>query len=133
MQLNLSNKIKLEVMKSIQRLLLGAIFVALSANLYAAPKKAVVEFKPGTEDIRIVQAEVRKLLENKNFDLKGIVDVTVVLYLNDDNEMMILNVGSKDQKLRQFLMKNLNRKKFADDQDRRGYTYICPMRLRGVS
>ena len=121
-------------MKTIKKLVMGTMFLVFFGNaLNAAPQETAIEFKPDIEDIRVVQEQVRKFLNNKNYNLKGTVDVNVVLYLNDDNEIEILSVGTKDENLKQFLMKNLNTKRFADDVDRRGYTYICPMRIRGIS
>ena len=113
---------------------MGTMFLALFGNaLNAAPQETAIEFKPDIEDIRLVQEQVREFLSNKSYDLKGTVDVNLVLYLNQENEIVVLNVGTKDEKLKKFLIKNLNTKKFADDLDRRGYTYICPMRIKVMS
>lgn len=121
-------------MKTIKNLVMGSLFLLLfGSTLNAAPQQSSVEFKPDLEDIRIVQQQVIKFLSNKNFDLKGTVDLSIVLYLNEENEIVVLNVSTKNKELREFLLKNLNGKRFADNLDRKGYTYICPMRIRGAS
>lgn len=121
-------------MKTIQKMVMGFMFLALFGNvLNAAPQETAYEPKPDIEDVRLIQQQIKTLLMNKNFELRGTVDVSVVVYLNQENEMVVLNVNTKDEKLRKFFAKNINAQKFADDLDRRGYTYICPMRLRGIS
>ena len=120
-------------MKKIQKLIMGAIFLAVSATASATPQETVPDFKPNSEDIRYVQAQVKEFLSNKKLSLREVVDLNVILYVNQENELVVLDLNSRDEKVMDFIMQNLNSKKFNDGLDRRGHTYICPIRIKTIS
>ncbi len=108
-------------MKTIKTMLLvGAI--AFSSVLSASndPKK-----NTSSE----ISQEISKLLKDPSFTVVNDVFATVKVMFNENNEIVVLNVDSKDNTVEGYIKTRLNYKSLQNDVTNKNRYYIVPVRI----
>jgi hypothetical protein len=111
-------------MKSI-KILLVAVFIAFSNTVSAN------ENIPGDDKstISVITKQIQKLLENPNFPVKHNFFVKVKLTVNNNNEIVVLSVDTKEDKktIGAFIKSRLNYKKLTGNTAKK--VYIVPVKM----
>ncbi|MFP2995925.1 hypothetical protein ABN763_08440 [Spongiivirga sp. MCCC 1A20706] len=92
-------------MKKINVFLLATVFAIGSA--FASETKT----EPKTINNAAISAEMSKLLKTPDFNVKQDVRALVKFTLNDENEIVVLSIDSKDQQVVSYIKASLNYKK----------------------
>ncbi len=92
-------------MRTIKTMLL-LMALTFSATLMA---NANVEDKRTVSDV--ITEEIGKLLKNPGFEVNQEFEATITLAINNDNEMVVLSVASKNFYIENFVKSRLNYKK----------------------
>ncbi|NER15976.1 hypothetical protein [Spongiivirga citrea] len=87
------------------------ISVFLLATVFAVGSVLANETEPKTINNAAISAEMTKLLKTPEFDLNEDVRTLVKFTLNDENEIVVLSIDSKDQRVRSYIKSSLNYKK----------------------
>lgn len=85
------------------KLLLVALVLGLSTTGVAKGEKFA--------DPSSVSAEIENLLTEQNYKAQKDFSVTVFFSVSEDNRIQSLNVASSDERVNQFLLKNLENRK----------------------
>ena len=80
-----------------------------------------------------ITAQIGKLLKNPNFDVEKNVLAYVKITLNDNNEMVVLSVNSRDKQVATFIKSRLNYSKLSTAVNSLEKTFIVPVRVRVTS
>lgn len=105
-------------------LLLGILLVSVNHTGTAKTLNPGVE-----EDIEIVQREVVNFLRSKALDIQEEHVVTLLLSVNHRNEIIVLDTGSDNKKINDFVRRYLNYQLLPGVLKRGGGTFICPVKL----
>ena len=108
-------------MKSIKILLLGAA-IAFSGVLYASEK-------PTKDTSNTISQEIGKFLEDPSFTVDGDIFATVKVMFNENNEIVVLSVNSKDKSIDAYIKTRLNYKELSKDVNNKNRYYIVPVRI----
>lgn len=80
-----------------------------------------------------ISSQIESLLEEQNgFNLGDNKELAAVVRftLNDDKEIVVLSVETKDERLESFVKARLNYEKVADQNLKEGKAYRIPIRVR---
>ena len=77
---------------------------------------------------RAMNVELANLLAEPNFNVEQTTSVKVSFTVNSDNEVVVLNVDSKDASIEKYIQGRLNYKKL-DSKALVGQTYHVPVKL----
>ena len=80
---------------------------------------------------RAMNVELANLLAEPNFDVEQTTSVKVSFTVNSDNEVVVLNVDSKDASIEKYILGRLNYKKL-DSKALVGQTYHVPVKLEST-
>ncbi|RIA09074.1 hypothetical protein OE09_0902 [Flavobacteriaceae bacterium MAR_2010_72] len=108
-------------MKSIKIFLLVAVF-AFSSALYAGSN-------PSNDAPTVISNEIGKLLKNPNFKVDKELFANVKILFNQDNEIVVLSVDSKDKGIDTYIKGRLNYNKLSVDVNNKNRYYIVPVRI----
>ncbi len=89
------------------------ISVFLLATVFAVGSVLANETEPKTINNAAISAEMTKLLKDPDFKVDQDVRTLVKFTLNDDNEIVVLSIDSKDEQIRGYIKASLNYKKLA--------------------
>jgi len=84
---------------------------------------------PTTPETSSITGEIQKLLQNPSFEIDQDINALVTITFNQDNEIVVLHVNSKNSELKSFIKSRLNYKKFSTNLSSDSKTYIVPVRL----
>ena len=108
-------------MKTIKTLLLVAA-VTFSGIVYANED-------PSKDTSNAISQEIGQLLKNPSFTVEEDTFATVKVMFNDNNEIVVLNVDSKDEALDAYIKTRLNYKSLTNDVNNKNRYYIVPVRI----
>jgi len=108
-------------MKSIKALL-PVVAIAFCSVLYASDK-------PTKDTSNAISQEIGKLLKDPSFTVNGDVFATVKVMFNENNEIVVLSVDSKDKGIDGYIKSRLNYKELSNDVNNKNRYYIVPVRI----
>jgi len=108
-------------MKTIKMLLL-AVAVGFSGILYASDK-------PSKDNSSSISQEIGKLLKDPGFNVEDDLFATVKLFFNENNEIVVLTVDSKEKGIDGYIKTRLNYKSLANNVNDKNRYYIVPVRI----
>ena len=80
---------------------------------------------------KAMNRELSNFLSDSNFEVEETVLVNVSFTVNKNNEVVVLNVDSKDASIEKFIQGRLNYRKL-DSKALIGQTYHVPVKLEGT-
>lgn len=90
-------------MKNLKMLFIVAVFAM--TNVLSASTN------PTKENPSSITEQVAELLKSPSFKVEGEITATVSLMVNDNNEFVVVNVNSDDERVQDFIKSRLNYKK----------------------
>lgn len=117
--INLKNRIIMKTLKSMLLIVTIALCSVLSAN---ATEESTIESKAITN-------QVKDLLQKPNFTIEEDFQAYVRLALNENNELVVLYVNSKNEMINNFIKNRLNYKKVSQNVIDKDQEYIVPVRI----
>jgi len=109
-------------MKTIKTLLL-VVAITFSSVLSASNKPT------STDKSSAISEEIGKLLKDPGFTVDNDVFANVKVFFNEDNEIVVLNVESKDKGVDGFIKSRLNYKSLSKEVNNKNRYYIVPVRI----
>ena len=88
------------------------------------------DFEPSDIQIGKVQKEVVQFLRKKDEYLGRQENLTLVVLVNKDQELLVLDMNTKDEGVRKAVKERLNGQQVKNHQKGEVSTYICPLKLR---
>ena len=80
--------------------------------------------------IEKVQKEVVSLLHGHSLSLAKQENLVVVVFVNKEQELLVLDMNSKNKEVRKMVKLRLTGKKITSHQKGRVYSYLCPLKLK---
>mgnify|MGYP001040980963 FL=1 len=119
-------------MKTFKTMVLAVAIIcgtALSANTTEPTEPTA---KTTSEVVkRAMNKEIANLLAEPNFNVEQTTSVKVSFTVNKDNEVVVLNVESKDASIEKYIQGRLNYQKL-DSKALVGQTYHVPVKLEST-
>ena len=109
----------MKTLKSMLLIVTIALCSVLSAN---ATEESTIESKAITN-------QVKDLLQKPNFTIEEDFQAYVRLALNENNELVVLYVNSKNEMINNFIKNRLNYKKVSQNVIDKDQEYIVPVRI----
>ncbi len=104
------------------KILLLVVAVAFSGVLYASDK-------PTKDTSSAISQEIGELLKDPNFTVVEDQFATVKVMFNDHNEIVVLDVDSKEKGVESYIKSRLNYKELANNVNNKNRYYIVPVRI----
>ena len=105
---------------------LSVILLAFVLLIGTGISAAAVELK---KDRKTVSQEIGMLLKDANIDLEADVNAYVTFMINDESEIVVLTIDTKDEMIEQFIKSRLNYHKLQNELIP-GQEYQVPIRIQ---
>jgi hypothetical protein len=107
---------------------LAAAFV-FSGVLSASTEPAKVTIANSDSSVSL---KVSKLLKNPHLRVEKDLSATVLITINQENELVVLSVDSEHEVFESFIKNRLNYEKLESNFDGKGRTFRVPITLKSI-